>query len=129
MPAERDLAVLLSSMEPVQKPGAFVFVTLDPDAPVPPGAQATVVEEEGLTVVLAQPTADALGLGYDFVAAWITLQVHSALDAVGLTAAVSARLAEHGISCNVLAGTHHDHLLVPQERTDDALAALRELAD
>ena len=128
MTAERDLAVLLSSMRPVRRPGTFVFATLTPDAPVPPDAQATISEEEGLTVVLPQPTADALGLAYDFVAAWITLQVHSALDAVGLTAAVSARLTEHGISCNVLAGHHHDHLLVPQERADDALVALRALS-
>jgi hypothetical protein len=67
-------------------------------------------------------------VGYDFVAAWITLQVRSALDGVGLTAAASRRLGEHGISCNVIAGYHHDHLLVPEDRVADALAALEDLA-
>ena len=63
-------------------------------------------------------------LPYDFRAAWLSLGVHSALDAVGLTAAVATALARHGIACNVLAGFHHDHLLVAAERRDDALAVL-----
>jgi hypothetical protein len=73
--------------------------------------------------------ADAAGLPYDFVACWITLTVHSDLEAVGLTAAFATALGERGISCNVIAGLHHDHLLVPVERKDDALKALRRLAD
>jgi hypothetical protein len=36
--------------------------------------------------------ADALGLAYDFVATWITLEVRTALDAVGLTGAVARAL-------------------------------------
>ncbi len=78
--------------------------------------------------MLVQSVADARSLPYDFVAGWITLQVHSALDAVGLTAAFSTALAEHGISANVVAGYYHDHLLVPIDDVDRALAALRELA-
>jgi uncharacterized protein len=72
--------------------------------------------------------ADGDGIPYDFVAAWITLTVHSDLADVGLTAAFSAALAEVGISCNVLAAFHHDHLLVPADRLDDALAALERLS-
>jgi hypothetical protein len=126
---ERDLGRLLASMDPVRKPGEWVFVSLAPDhaaAPALPSA-ATVVEDEGTTHVVERQVADDLGLDHDFVAAWITLRVHSALAAVGLTAAVAGALADAGISCNVLAGAHHDHLLVPVERADDALAALRAL--
>ena len=79
-------------------------------------------------MVLRKEDADRLGLDYDYVAGWITLTVQSSLAAVGLTAAVSTALAEAGISCNVVAGYHHDHLLVPADRLDDALAALRRLA-
>ncbi len=60
--------------------------------------------------------------------AWITLTVHSSLEAVGLTAAVANTLASAGIACNVLAGFHHDHLLVPIDRVDDAMAALSRLS-
>ena len=73
-------------------------------------------------------SGNALGLTYDYVAAWITLQVHSALDAVGLTSAVSRVLAEAGLSCNVIAGYHHDHLLVSAERGHEAVALLRDLS-
>lgn len=60
--------------------------------------------------------------------ACITLTVHSALDSVGLTALVATRLAEQQISCNVIAGYHHDHLLVPADRADDAVALLTGLS-
>lgn len=88
----------------------------------------TVAEEEGTTLVLPQEQADAAGLGHDYVAGRITLRVHSALAAVGLTAAVARELADAGMSCNVVAGFHHDHLFVPYERLDEAVALLADLA-
>ena len=127
MPAERDLAVLLASMEPERQPGSFVFTTGD-DVPAQARAVVVVREAEGVTVVLERAQADELGLAYDFVAAMISLRVHSALDAVGLTAAVSTELAGHGISCNVVAGYFHDHLFIPEADADRAVALLRELA-
>jgi hypothetical protein len=129
MPGERDLATLLASMDPVMRPGRFVFVVLSDDAQLDTlEPEATVREPEGLTAVVRREHADALGLPYDHVAAWITLRVHSALDAVGLTAAVSTALARAGLSCNVIAGYHHDHLFVPADRAPAALEALSELA-
>ena len=65
---------------------------------------------------------------YSFVGAWITLNVHSALEAVGLTAAVSRALTEAGISCNVVAAYYHDHLFVPAEQGERALKILQDLA-
>ena len=88
---------------------------------------ATVVEDEGVTSVLAMGDAARLGIEPDFVAAWLTLEVESALDAVGLTAAVATALAKEGIACNVLAGLHHDHLLVAERQADRAIAALESL--
>ena len=110
-------------MQPRLRPGEFVFAVGEVD-----GAEALVREEEGVSVVLDRGRADELGLSYDFVAAWITLSVHSALEAVGLTAAVAAALTEAGISCNVIAGYHHDHLLVPADRGEEAVAVLRGLS-
>jgi uncharacterized protein len=107
-------------LDPVRRPGAFVFVVADDAA----AAEATVREDEGLTVVMARERADELGLAYDYVAAWITLRVDSTLEQVGLTALFSRALADAGISCNVLAGVHHDHLLVPADRADEAIEVL-----
>ncbi len=127
MRSEGDLHQLLAAMEPQLQPGQFVFVTLPSPTEVP--ALATVHEAEGLAHVLRRGDADDHGLSYEFVAAWITLRVRSALDAVGLTAAVSTALADAGISCNVLAGYFHDHLLVPSERAAEAVQVLRRLSD
>ena len=120
---------LIEALEPELLPGRYVFVS--PGAKQLQGTQvlASVREPEGLSLVLKQDDADAFGFEYGFVAAWITLRVKSALDSVGLTAVVSASLAEAGISCNVIAGLHHDHLLVPVDRADRALKVLVELQD
>lgn len=129
MGGESDLRVLLRSMNPELLQGRYVFITVPEGQAAPDvGPLASVIEPEGLSLVVTQEQADRLDLTYDFVAAWITLRIHSALHAVGLTAAVSTALAETGISCNVIAGFHHDHLLVPVDRAQDALCELRRLA-
>lgn len=124
--AENDLTELLSGLSPRLNPGLWVYVQV---ASLPTGAHpvVTVREDEGLTLVVAQHEADHLGLDYDFLAAWITLEVHSALEAVGLTAAVSAALTGAGISANVVAGHTHDHLFVPHDRASEAMVALGRL--
>jgi hypothetical protein len=88
---------------------------------------ATVREDEGLTLVLSRADADAAGLSYEAAQAWITLRVHSSLEAVGMTAAVAAALTDAGISCNVLAAFHHDHVFVPAQRGEQARAVLAAL--
>ena len=87
---------------------------------------ALFVESEGNSLLLMRSEADAAGLEYSFVAAWITLRVHSALYAVGLTAAVSTKLAAAGISCNVIATSFADHLLVPYAKAQEALDQLEQ---
>ncbi len=110
--------------QPRLRDGEFVFVAVSAEAARELPAQASVREDEATTVVLRREDADAAGLAYDFVAGWITLTAETSLDEVGITAAFSAVLAAAGISCNVLAGVRHDHILVPIDRVDEALAAL-----
>jgi len=125
---ESDLKKMLRTMNPSLEDGQFVFVALGQGGPVDLDVRATVLEPEGLSAVIARAEADRHGLEYDFVAAWITLRVESALSAVGLTAEVSWCLAEAGISCNVIAGLRHDHLLVPVAKAAEAMSALEALA-
>jgi uncharacterized protein len=127
MSGETDLSALLRGMSPRLDDGAYVFTTIVGPPPADARPVVTVTEAEGTTLVLARAEADRLGLRYDYVAAWITLEAHSALSAVGLTAAVSATLAEAGISCNVVAGYFHDHLFVPYDRAAEAVRRLRDL--
>jgi predicted N-acetyltransferase YhbS len=128
MTGEKNLQALLAGMRPVRRSGEYVYVLWPHGRPLTSGIEAAVREAEGLTVVLPRAQADQEGLSYDFVGAWITLQIHSALEAVGLTAAVSKALTDARISCNVLAGFHHDHLLVPVADAPRALEVLAELA-
>ena len=123
---ETDLHLMLRELHPIVVDGEYVIVSLPSRAKVE--AMAVVVEAEGFTHVVTRSTADRSGWPYDFVAGWITLQVHSSLAAVGMTAAVSSALADEGISCNVLAGYFHDHLLVSFADVDRALDILRRLA-
>jgi hypothetical protein len=84
-------------------------------------------EEEGWTVVLNQQLADKLGLSYTYVAAWITLTIHSSLEAVGLTAAFATALGNEGISCNVVAAYYHDHIFVAKQDAERAMHTLQKL--
>jgi uncharacterized protein len=131
MSGETDLARMLASMSPRLVDGEFVFCSI-PGAVYGDHAElqpvAAVREAEGLTLVLPRAAADAQGIAYKSVFRQITLQVHSSLDAVGLTAAFSARLTEHGISTNVIAGSYHDHIFVQSESAQPALRALEVLA-
>ena len=58
----------------------------------------------------------------------ITLNVHSALDAVGFLAAVATALSERGIGVNPVAGYYHDHLFIPADRAEEAMAVLEGLS-
>ncbi|MDO5533456.1 MAG: ACT domain-containing protein [Propionibacteriaceae bacterium] len=117
-----NLHDILGALRPSVRRGSFVYVTV----PTPPDveAYARIVEDEGITLVLDQAAADEHGLAYEGVFGWITLQAHTSLEAVGITAAVSTALSRVGISCNVLAGFYHDHLLVPIDAVDEAVEVL-----
>ena len=104
----------------------YVFVTL-PGLPSGLEPVATVMEPEGLSAVLPRAEADRRGYAYDFVAAWIVLGAETSLAEVGITAAIATQLARLGISCNVIAGVHHDHFFVPHGRSREAVEAIAEL--
>ena len=64
----------------------------------------------------------------DVPAAAIIVEDEATTKIVEQTAAISRALGDAGIACNVLAGSRHDHLLVPWDRRADALAVLSALA-
>lgn len=127
MSGEKNLSVLIKEMKPYLNEGDYVFVS-----------SATLIdinsdqiigffkEQEGATYILKKELADSLNLKYDFIASWITLKVHSSLDAVGLTASFSSELAKQNISCNVVAGFYHDHIFVAKK---DALKTIDVLTN
>ena len=130
MAGDTDLHALLEDLSPSLSLDTYVFCTVE-------GARygdlahtqplASIAEREGLTLVMTRAHADQEGLAYDGTFRCITLEVHSSLEAVGLTAAVASALAPHGISANVMAGYHHDHILVAAHHADLALRVLGEV--
>lgn len=127
-PPVSDLGELLRTLEPVLNGGVYVYTQI-PSGRDAAGIDAVAMlrEREGVTLVVREEEAVRHGLPVLFRAAWITLTVHSDLEAVGLTAAFARALSDAGIGCNVIAGAHHDHIFVPLDKAQHALAALRAL--
>ena len=125
--AVMDLQLLLAGMEPVLAGDDYGYACV---AALPPGlrAFATVAEDEGLTLVARSADLAAAGVAHQGGWARISLTVASDLAAVGLTAAIATALAGQGISANVIAGFHHDHVFVQAERALDAVAVMRGLS-
>ena len=117
-----DTHAMIAGMDPVLEPGTYLFRMAETDR-VPPDALASFREPEGLSLIVP---ADEPQPG-EAVMRLIRLSILSDLEGVGLIAAVSNRLAAHGIACNVVAALHHDYLLVPASRADEAIAQLRAL--
>ena len=129
MAGETNLEALIRGMKPQLNPGKYVFCTVTDLSDI--SRKDTLFEfkeAEGTTLVLTLEKAKEYRLAHDYVAAWITLEVHSALEAVGLTAAFSNALAAENISCNVVAGYYHDHIFVDYLLKEKAMAVLKELA-
>ena len=129
-PTERSedtrLTELLAGLDARRRPGSYTLLEADPrfdDDEI----EALLREDEGVSVVVSVDAAARLGKDVSFRAAWLTLGVASDVTDVGLTAAVSSALARASIPCNVLAGLHHDHLLVPDDEATRALAILDQL--
>lgn len=132
MSGERDLAVLLSSMEPELLEQDYVFVTF-PDGNYGDGGHLMPIgafqEKEGLTLIIPKQAALSNNIKVDTVLKCISLKVHSSLEAVGLTAAISKVLAANNISANVVAGFFHDHVFIPAGDAEKAMAALNQMTD
>lgn len=130
MTGELSLQKMLQGLNPLLATDVYVFATTDQPDQVPiENSFALIQETEGYTVIVKQTLADQLNFAYNYLAAKITIQVHSSLEAVGLTAALAAQLAKYGISCNVIAGFYHDHLFVDYAQGPKAVKVLLELRD
>ena len=130
MTGETSLVKLLQSLAPVLHPGIFVFCTRDPRDLNSLECQpiGLFYEAEGMTLILPQATAIALGWPYTYPCRQITLTVQSSLEAVGFLAAITQVLAAQGISVNPVSAYHHDHLFVPVDQAELAIACLDTLA-
>lgn len=130
MPANpvKDTAAMIAGMRPSLDPGPYVFITTQgPTGDLMSAARARYEEREGTSLIVPLAVAEAQGFDVSLPMACISLQVHSALDGTGLTAAVATALAGADIPCNMVAAFHHDHAYVPADCAEEALAVLEAL--
>lgn len=129
MSGEKDLQKLLKEMKPVLNSGEYVFATVSSvDKIQRTDTLFEFKEAEGITIILEKNKADILQIPYQFISSWITLKIHSSLEAVGLTAAFSTALTKQNISCNVVAGFYHDHIFVDVKDAKKAIEFLTNLS-
>lgn len=116
MSGKTKLSELLSQMNPQLNEENYIFVSISEDYAIKLSDVISLVKEkEETTLILRKNKANELQLPYEYIALWITLNVYSSLEAVGLTAAVSNALTKNNISCNVLTAYYHDHLFVDRK--------------
>lgn len=129
MSGEKDLQQLLKSLKPECNPGDYVFCKVDQLGNLNLDEIDMIFKEkEAITLILKKETAEKLNLEYTVVMSWITLCIHSSLEAVGLTAAFSKALSDRGISCNVVAAYYHDHIFVNKKDTEKAMEILNKFS-
>ncbi|MNQ65891.1 ACT domain protein [compost metagenome] len=126
MSGEKDLQILLKSMKPEHNSGDYVFCKVEKLGNLNlDEVEMFFKEKEATTLILKREIAEKLNLDYSMTMSWITLSVHSSLEAVGLTAAFSKALSDKGINCNVVAGFYHDHIFVGKSDTEKAMQILK----
>ncbi len=129
MAGETNIVTLIKEMSPELHSGDYVFCTTNEANYIPrKDIIGEFKEQEGITLILERKTADHFNLSYEYIASWITLKIHSSLDAVGLTAIFSGELAKHNISSNVIAGYYHDHIFVSKKDKNKAIDVLKKLS-
>ncbi|GAA3737451.1 ACT domain-containing protein [Flavobacterium ginsengisoli] len=130
MEGETNLNTILENLNPLLNDGKYVFTKVDSLDLIPFSKILFLFkEQEGITVVLEKHFAEELNLNFSYVASWITLEVHSSLAAVGLTAAFSQALGKANISCNVVAAYFHDHIFVDENDAQKAMDVLLKLKE
>ncbi|SPH22171.1 hypothetical protein ASD8599_02917 [Ascidiaceihabitans donghaensis] len=126
---ELDLSTLLKTLKATLVDGVYVFVTRPPGSPTDHlPARMVFHEAEGPTLIMLQKDAEKHGLDHAFACRMITLDVHSALEAVGFMAVIATKLAAHDMGVNPVAGFFHDHVFVPEDKADEAMQVLAQIA-
>ena len=129
MSGEVQIDTLLKNIDPEINLGEYVFCSVYNLKNINfKDVVVYIKEKEGFTLVMEKNKAISLGLDFEFISSWITLNVHSSLNAIGFNSIISNSLSKNNISCNVIAGFYHDHLFVNKNDAKRAINILKNLS-
>lgn len=129
MTGVKNLRTLIRNMSPELNKGEYIFLsTQNPENFSRNDILFEFKEKEGSSLIISKDKADILKIPYTHTSAWITLSIHSSLEAIGLTASFATALSKNNISCNVIAGYYHDHIFVNSKDANKAIETLRNLS-
>ncbi len=126
-----DLNVLIKNMKPKIALAEYVFCVVSEAKfrlmnikPI-----CTFREREGVTAIIDKASADSNGIHYTGTWKLISISIYSDLHSIGFLAAITAKLAEAGISVNIVSAYHHDHLFVPLEKAQACMQLLKKMSE
>jgi hypothetical protein len=123
-----DLQQTLSSLKVICDDVQYGFASIPDDSGIDrEKVLATFQENSRLAVIAPKTYLDSKNIDNEGPYAKLTIDVHTSLELVGLTAAMAAKLAEHGISANVVAAFYHDHVFVQYDLRAKAIGLLESL--
>lgn len=128
MAGQTNLQAVLNSMQVVCDDLEYGFATLPAGTDIDPKAVLGVFQEvEGLTLIATKGYLEGSKIAFEGPFAKLTIDVHTSLELVGLTAVLATKLAANNISANVVAAYYHDHVFVQYDLREKATRILNGL--
>lgn len=123
-----DLQQALKSLKVICDSVEYGFASIEDEARISRDDVLATFHENGrLAIIAPKEYLDNEGIGYEGPFAKLTIDIHTSLDLVGLTAVLATKLAEHDISANVVAAFYHDHVFVQYKLRQKAIELLEGL--
>ena len=123
-----DLKETLSSIKVSCDGIEYGFASIENNADIDRNKVLATFQENGRVALIASAEyLSAQKIEQEGPYAKLTIDIHTSLELVGLTAVLATKLADNGISANVVAAFYHDHVFVPYERKDEAVRLIESL--
>lgn len=129
MTGQTNLQEVLDSMQVSCDEVKYGFATVEQDGTIDfdDRVLGAFRETEGLTLIADVNYLDDKAIEHEGPFAKLTIDVHTSLELVGLTAVLATKLADNNISANVVAAYFHDHVFVQHTHRDEAISVLQSL--
>lgn len=123
-----DLQQTLQSLKVLCDDIEYGFASIENESQIDRNKVLATFHENGRLAVIAPLNyLNSLNIENEGPYAKLTIDIHTSLELVGLTAVMATELAKNGISANVVAAFYHDHVFVQYELRKQAIDLLEAL--